>query len=126
MFAVCSLPQILVQSGKKAMKLKRNNHYLPACYQRAFADSSGKVWIKYFGKEAEPRNPNSVGTRRNFYLWKRNGKQSDNVEEFLNRKVETPFASFSQRVKEEQDKLRVLSGTELVTLAKFVAFQTVR
>lgn len=108
------------------MKLKRDNHFLPQCYQKGFGDASGKVWVKYTDKEPEYRNPASVGRRRDLYLWKMNGKQTDNVEDFFGRHVETPFAALSQRIKNEQEKFANISANEAGTLARFVASQVVR
>ena len=107
--------------------LKRNNHYLPECYQNGFADPSGRVWIK-LGSSPEPehRNPRSVGKKRNLYIRSRNGVENDQVEDFFDKAVESPFASLSRRIKEEQDKFTTLSNEERVAIYRFVASQAVR
>lgn len=108
------------------MRLKRDNHFLPVCYQKGFGDAAGKVWVKYTDKEPEYRNPASVGRHRNLYLWKMNGKQTDNVENFFGRHVETPFAVLSQRIKNERENFANISASEAGILARFVASQAVR
>lgn len=109
------------------INLKRNNHYLPECYQNGFADPSGRVWIK-LGNSPEPehRNPRSVGKKRSLYIRSRNGVENDQVEDFFDKAVESPFASLSQRIKEEQDKFTTLSNEEQVAIYRFTASQAVR
>ena len=60
--------------------LKRNNHYLPVCYQKGFTDATEKVWVKFADRtKPEHRQPHSK------------------VEDFFNQHVETPFAAVSQK-----------------------------
>src|ERR1039458_9249590 len=107
--------------------LKRNNHYLPACYQRAFTDASGRVWVKFAGKEPEPRKPENVGWKRSLYILKNeDGSESDRVEDWFADEVEAPFAALSQRIQTEQARFSEISGVELGTLARFVASQLMR
>jgi hypothetical protein len=108
------------------MKLRRDNHFLPECYQKGFADGSGHVWIKETGKDPELRNPSSVGTGRNFYVRAIGDKQTDDVERWFETNVETQFALLSQRIKNERENLTNVSANELGTLARFVASQAVR
>lgn len=108
------------------MKLRRRNHFLPECYQKGFADDSGHVWVKYVGKDPEPRNPNSVGTGLNFYIRTIGDKQTDDVEVWFDEHVERQFAALSQRIKNEREKFTNISANELGTLARFVASQAVR
>jgi hypothetical protein len=107
--------------------LKRQNHFLPVCYQKGFTDSSGKIWVKFANKSApEHRNPHSVGKRSSLYIVKRNGIADDKVEDFFNTVVETPFAPLSQRIREERNRLSSVSDEELGALCAFVASQLVR
>ena len=109
-------------------KLRRKNHDLPECYQKGFADFSGRVWVKRHD-EAEPqlRNPSSVGKTPNLYIRKNlDGSESDAVERFFDKDVENSFALLSQRIKKEQDQFSEISGVELGTLCRFVASQAVR
>lgn len=107
--------------------LKRDNHFLPVCYQKGFTDSSGKVWVKSAGRQ-EPvhRNPKSIGKERNLYIRNKCGVEDDSFEDFFSKQVENDFAGLSQRVKREQNRLSSLTGRELGTLGKFVASQVVR
>jgi Protein of unknown function (DUF4238) len=105
--------------------LKRNNHFLPECYQRGFTDSSGKLWIKPQGKEPKYRNP-SAGRRRSLYIVEIDGVAHDDIEDFFDRSVEAPFAQLSQRIKEEQHQFRNMSAIERGVLCRFVASQAVR
>lgn len=107
-------------------KLRRDNHYVPECYQKGFADSNGRVWIKPAGGEPEHRNPSSVGKKLDLYVRERRGTKSDEVERFFDENVERQFASLSQRVKGEQNKLSAISTQEVGALARFVASQAVR
>jgi len=108
-------------------KLRRENHYLPVSYQRGFADTSGKVWVK-FANEPNPvhRNPRSVGKRRDLYIWTQKGVATDNVEQFFGNQVESQFALLSQRIKEEGSKFSIMSGVEQGVLCRFIAAQTTR
>jgi len=107
--------------------LKRLNHYLPVCYQRGFANSAGQVWVRFSDKpKPEPRKPTTVGFKRSFYIIEENGGETDRVEDFFNKTVETPFARLSRRISEQQDELSTISGFELGVLARFVASQAVR
>jgi Protein of unknown function (DUF4238) len=107
--------------------LKRRNHYLPACYQAAFTNSAGQVWVKLTNKsKPERRNPKNLGWTRSLYIVTRDGEETDKVEDFFSEQIETPFAILSRRIKEEQDKFATISGNELGILARFVASQAVR
>jgi Protein of unknown function (DUF4238) len=109
------------------VKLRRNNHYLPECYQRGFANERGQVWVKFSSKPAPTlRNPRTVGKQRNFYIRKRHGKDDDQIESFFGKGVETPFALLSQRIRSERENLSSISGTEFGILLRFVASQAVR
>ncbi len=107
--------------------LKRQNHFLPVCYQKGFTNACGKVWVKFADKLApEQRNPLSVGRKRSLYIVKRNGIEDDKVEDFFNNVVEAPFARLSQRIKEEQNRFASITGDEWSALCAFVAAQAVR
>jgi hypothetical protein len=107
--------------------LKRENHFLPKCYQKGFTDSSGKVWVKFaHGGKLKPCNPRSVGQKQNLYIRKRNGSEDDKVEDFFGKEVENQFAALSRRVKNEQNGLSNITGAELGALGIFVACQAVR
>jgi hypothetical protein len=106
--------------------LKRDNHYVPSCYQRNFADSSGKIWVKEAGKlKPEPRNPRKIGRQRSFYIRTQNGVETDNLETYFE-SIETPFAALLQRIDEEIDGFREISTPEMFALGGFVATQAVR
>ena len=106
--------------------LQRENHYLPACYQRGFADDAGKVWVKEAARpEPEYRKPKNIGKRRNFYIRKVNGVEDDSIERFFGKEVEAGFGLVSQKVKTEGQKIN-LSGNELGFVVRFIATQVVR
>jgi hypothetical protein len=105
--------------------LQRNNHYLPACYQRGFADSEGKVWVKEASGTLLHRNPKTVGLLRNFYIRRTKGVENDAIEKFFGAAVEDGFAIFSQKVREDQHKAKI-TGADLAYVAQFVATQIVR
>lgn len=107
--------------------LKRDNHYLPVCYQRGFADASGRVWVK-FAKLRDPKLlfPESIGKSHNLYIWTRHGSATDNVEIYFDREIESHFAVLSRRIKDEQNHFSNLTGTEAGVLCRFVAAQTTR
>jgi hypothetical protein len=107
--------------------LKRDNHYLPVCYQRGFTDSSDRVWVKFADKpEPAHRRPLTVGRKRSLYIWTQGGAENDKVEDFFNEHVETPFAALSQRIKTERHEFAKITDDELGTLCRFVASQTMR
>ena len=110
-----------------ASRLKHGNHFLPVCYQKSFADSSGRVWVKFASQE-KPQHlyPRSVGVKRNLYVRKEDGLEDDKFEDFFNKHIENPFAQFCKRVEDEQDKLKGVTSADLAALAKFVASQIVR
>jgi hypothetical protein len=109
------------------MNLQRRNHFVAECYQEAFADLEGKVWVKFSDKpNPERRNPTTVGRSRSLYVRKQDGIEDDKVETFLGKEVETPFASLSLRIKNEREKLSTISGQEQIILTRFVASQAVR
>lgn len=107
--------------------LRRDNHFLPVCYQRGFADLSGKVWVKFANQEKPAhRFPKSVGKEWNLYVRDRGGVEDDSFEDFFSKQVENDFARLSQRVKQEQKHLSSVTGKELGALGRFVASQIVR
>ncbi|MGA2431479.1 MAG: DUF4238 domain-containing protein [Candidatus Acidiferrum sp.] len=106
--------------------LKRRHHFLPECYQRAFANSCGQVWVKAADKPPKLRNPSTVGTRRSLYIKRQNGVEDDRIEDLFSKEVETPFAALSQRIRNESDKFSNITGEELGVLVRFVACQVVR
>lgn len=105
---------------------KPKHHFLPQCYQKGFADSLGKVWVK-FADKLEPKhcNPKTVGKVRNFYVRKQNGIENDKVEHFF-QKVESAFAVLSQRIKNGENEFSDLSGSEEGIICNFVSSQAVR
>jgi len=107
-------------------KLRRDNHFLPEGYQRGFADSAGRVWVKEASK-SEPRHlkVEKVGKRRNFYIRTVSSMEDDSIEKFFGKEVEDGFARVSQKIKTEGQKID-LSGVECGFLARFIAAQTVR
>jgi len=107
--------------------LKRDNHYLPVCYQKGFTDSTNKVWVKFADKpKPVHRTPLTVGRKRSLYIWTQGGAENDNVEDFFNEQVETPFAALSQRIKTEGHKFATITDDERGVLYRFVASQTMR
>jgi hypothetical protein len=107
--------------------LKRDNHYLPVCYQRGFTDSSDKVWVKFADKsKPEHRKPLTVGRKRSLYIWTQAGAENDKVEDLFNEHIETPFAALSQRIKAERNEFANMTGDESGVLCRFVASQTMR
>lgn len=108
-------------------KLRRENHFLPKCYQNAFTDGCGRVWVLVPGeRRPQSRNPETLGTRRNFYIRTRDAIEMDDVEKFLDKEVEAPFAALSKRIKREKNAISELSGNEAAALAKFIASQVLR
>lgn len=113
--------------SKSAASLKRDNHFLPVCYQKGFADSSGRVWVKFVDPEkAVHCYPKRVGKEWNLYLRNSGGVEDDKFEDFFDKHVENAFAKLSQRVKREQNHLSSMTGKELGALGNFVAAQIVR
>ena len=107
--------------------LKRDNHFLPVCYQKGFADSSGRVWVKYANRgNAVHCHPSRVGKERNLYIRTTGGVGDNKFEDFFSREVENDFARVSQRVKRERNHLSSVTGEELGAIGKFVASQAVR
>ena len=106
--------------------LRRENHYLPVCYQLGFADEQEKVWVLEAGKrEAEYCNPESVGRLRNFYTRTVNGREDDHIETFFAAEVETGFGRLLRKIKSQRARVN-LSGVEMGYIARFVAAQAVR
>lgn len=107
--------------------LRRDNHYLPVCYQEGFTNSDGKVWIKDSKKsDPELRKPSRVGRKRSLYIIKENGVETDRVEDFFDKAIENRFAVLSKRIKEEQNKFVQMSVDDVGVLTRFVASQAVR
>jgi hypothetical protein len=108
-------------------KLKRRHHFLPECYQKAFVNDSGRVWVKFADRpRPEIRNPDSVGRQRSFYIRTQNGKEDDKIEDFFAKEVESHFTALSQRIKNERNEFSEISENELGVLARFMASQIVR
>jgi hypothetical protein len=106
--------------------LQRNNHFVPTCYQRGFADEQGKVWVKEANNsQPQHRMAGKVGKKRNFYIRTLNGVQNDGIESFFGKSVEIGFADVSRKIREHPDQID-LSGTEWGLVARFVAAQMVR
>jgi len=107
--------------------LRRDDHFLPVCYQKGFTDSSGRVWVKFANRQI-PKHlyPGSVGWQRNLYVRNKGGVEDDKFEDFFGKCVESPFARFCQRVKREQNRLASVTAAERSALGKFVASQVTR
>lgn len=107
--------------------LRRDNHFLPVCYQKGFTDSSGRVWVKFANRQ-RPKHlyPGSVGLKRNLYVRNRGGVEDDRFEDFFGKYVESPFGVFCRRVNREQNRLSSATSAELGALGKFVASQVAR
>lgn len=113
-------------STTQPLDLRRGNHFVPACYQRGFTDTDGRVWIKFADDTLKHLIPESVGRKNNLYIFQENGIETDKVEVFFDQHVENDFAHLSKRIKEEADKFSHMSGDEAGVLLRFVASQAVR
>lgn len=106
--------------------LKRDNHFLPVCYQKGFVDPTGMVWVKCAGRgKATHKYPKQVGKQRDLYIRSRGGGEDDKIEDFFG-SIENEFAKLSERVKREEDQLSSLTGKELGALLAFVTSQLTR
>ena len=94
----------------KLVDLRRNNHYVPASYQRGFTDTKGKVWMRLADGTRRHLPPKSIGRERDLYIIEEHGVETDKVEVFFDRHVENQFAVLSRRIKDEQDKFSQMSG----------------
>jgi len=108
------------------LDLRRGNHFVPACYQRAFTDAKGKVWIRLSDGTLKHLLPKSVGVKNDLYIFEEKGVETDKVEVFFDRHVENDFAHLSRRIKEEAEQFSQMSGDEAGVLMRFVASQAVR
>jgi hypothetical protein len=106
--------------------LRRGNHFVSACYQRAFADAEGQVWIRFANGTLKHLMPDSVGVKNDLYIFEENGVETDKVEIFFDQHIENDFAPLSRRIKEEADKFNEMTGDEAGVLMRFVASQAVR
>ncbi len=106
--------------------LRRNNHFVPACYQRGFTDAEGKVWIRFANGSLKHLPPDSVGAKNDLYIFEENGVETDKVEVFFGEHVENAFAHLSRRIRDEADQFKQMSGDEAGVLMRFVASQAVR
>jgi hypothetical protein len=106
---------------------KRNNHYLPICYQKPFSDGDGLVWVQFLDQDTPPRhlNPKSVGAIYKFYTRYVNGVEDDSIENFFHKFVEDFYAPIARRVQDEMDKF-VLTRDDVPVLLRFVSSQVVR
>jgi len=75
-------------STAQSLQLRRGNHFVPACYQRGFADAEGKVWIKFADGTFKHLIPKSVGVKNDLYIFEENGVETDKVEVFFDQHVE--------------------------------------
>jgi Protein of unknown function (DUF4238) len=74
----------------------------------------------------ETRNPWTAGRRRSFYIRGAKGVESDGIETFFSREVESSYAGLAQRIKNEREKFTNLSIAEVGAILRFVASQAVR
>jgi hypothetical protein len=113
-------------STTQPLDLRRGNHFVPACYQRAFTDADGKVWIRFANGAFKHLIPESVGVKNDLYIFEENGVETDKVEVFFDQHIENDFAPLSRRIKEEVDQFSQMSGDEAGVLLRFIASQAVR
>ncbi len=79
--------------------MKPKQHYLPQCYQKGFADSSSKVWVKFADKPMpEHRNPDSVGWQRELYA----GNLGQEIESLFSKEVGNEFRKNSLKGSKER------------------------
>jgi hypothetical protein len=111
----------------KTPNITRSNHFLPVCYQKAFADADGKVWVQFLNKDKPPfrMNPQKVGVINRFYTRYVEGVKDDSIENFFSDDVEDLFAPIAKRVKEQASEF-TLNDDDIPILLKFVASQIVR
>jgi hypothetical protein len=113
-------------STTQSLDLRRSNHFVPSCYQRAFTDAEGKVWIRFADGTPKHLFPESVGVKNDLYIFEEDGVETDKVEVFFDQHVENDFAYLSRRIKEEAKQFSQMSGDEAGVLKRFVASQAVR
>jgi hypothetical protein len=109
------------------VRKKRSNHFLPVCYQKAFADAEGLVWVQFLDRDPTPLHlaPKSVGTIYKYYTRLIDGMEDDSLESAFGKLVESGYAPLAQRMRKEKDQFR-LRKEDVPILLKFVAAQVVR
>jgi Protein of unknown function (DUF4238) len=113
--------------AKKAQQnISRENHTLPVCYQNAFTNENGELFVQFLDKDKPiPLHPRVVGKINDFYTRTINGVEDDGIERFFSTFVEGEYAAVAKRIKAEKSEF-VLQPSDVATLLKFVATQIVR
>jgi len=110
----------------KTVHKKRDNHFLPICYQKAFTDDSDRIWVQYFYKNTPDHlHPKSVGKITKFYTQNINGVEDDSVEEFFSDYVEGAYARLGKKLRENRTTF-VADKEDIFALARFVISQMFR
>ncbi len=110
------------------MALTRDNHFVPQLYLKNFATASGEV-LEYRILVSHSKVPiwksvNVAGTgyEKNLYTRIARGKESDDIEQWLNREFESPAKEPLQKVLAD----KVLTSEDWEILVRFLASQIVR
>ena len=130
-FNMWCIPNSTVESDLAqgcAMTLTRDNHFVPQLYLRNFSSDSSKVH-EYLTLVSRPRVPlwktvDVAGTGYETDLYTRivQGKEADDIEQWMNRDFETPACEAIQNVLADRD----LTQDDWNRLVRLLAAQIVR
>src|SRR5690348_16052622 len=110
------------------MALTRDNHFVPQLYLKNFANASGEVYeyrvLTSHTTVPVWRTVNVAGTgyERNLYTRIVRGEEADDIEQWLNREIETPAKDPLQKVVKNKE----LTRGDWELLIRFLASQIVR
>lgn len=110
------------------MALTRDNHFVPRFYLKNFATISGEVYeyrtlVPHIGVPIwKPVNVSGTGYEKNLYTRIVQGKEADDIEQWLARDFESPAKVPLEKVLTEQE----LSKSDWEVLVRFLASQIVR
>jgi hypothetical protein len=113
-------------TSARQQNITRECHTLPVCYQQAFTNANGELYVQFLDKEKPiPLHPSVVGKINDFYTRTINGVDDDGTEKFFSRFVEGEYAAVAKRIVEEKNKF-VFRKDEAIAVLKFVVTQIVR
>ena len=116
-----------MKKPKNKPNKKRSNHFVPICYQKAFTNADGLVWVQYLNEDRPPLplSPKSVAVINKYYTRFINGIEDDSIENAFQTLVEDHYAPIARRIKEQKSDFE-LTTEDVPVLLKFVAAQVVR
>ena len=108
--------------------ISRNNHFVPQMYLDAWKNENSKIWTYDLLVPNDKCNlwneksTKSIASHQNFYIVLKKKEEADDIEKYINEKLETPDSKPLKKAVEGKE----LSGDDWKAIINYIGCQIVR